>query len=387
MARSDDIVSGLGHDVDRRVPVHRHVLDKLEGVHVGLVVLGEVGGHLQGGVEGDVKSQLVADGVAHEVAVPGGVALHVGFEDAGGVVHRATLEACEGQDGGVAGVDAAAELGAHGALVADHVGPCAAEARGAHGLVGVDHNVVLGGLDNGAVVVVDDGLAVVVLAVGHDVAHIAALDGIVAILVHEVVGPLHKALVVGDRRGALVVHDEADALLVSVFVQRRQVEVGVGGEEVEDIVLVLAVPVLPADVPPFDEEGVETVGGGKVDVASHVGVVGPVAAVGLGLAVVGDGALQRRRQRGVAGQAHGGEVVGVAPGAVVADHLPPHTHVLHGVYPADILQGARLVEVEDEARAQHIGGLVAHLDGAPRGIAGRCEAAHIASGVGREVYF
>ena len=183
-----------------------------------------------------------------------------------------------------------------------------------------------------------------------------------------------------------MVHDEADALLVSVAVQRRQVEVGIGGEEVEDVVLVLAVPVFPADVPALDEEGVEAVLGGKVDIAAHIGVVGSVTAVGLGFAVVGDGTLQRWRQRGVARQAHRGEVVGVAPGAVVADHLPPHAHILHGVYPADVLQNTRFVEVEDEARAEHVGGLFADLDGAPGADTGSLQTAHIACGVGREVH-
>ena len=41
---------------------------------------------------------------------------------------------------------------------------------------------------------------------------------------------------------------------------------------------------------------------------------------------------------------------------------------------------------ENEARTQHVGGLLAHLDGAPRGIAGRLQSAHIACGVGREVH-
>ena len=60
---------------------------------------------------------------------------HVGLKDAGGVVHGASLQAREGQYGGVAGVDALTELGAHRALIADHVGPGAAQTRRAHGLV------------------------------------------------------------------------------------------------------------------------------------------------------------------------------------------------------------------------------------------------------------
>ena len=64
--------------------------------------------------------------------------------------------------------------------------------------MGVDHDAVLGSLGDGVVVVVDERLAVVVLAVGDDFAHIAALDGVIAILVHQVVGFFHPALIV-DR--------------------------------------------------------------------------------------------------------------------------------------------------------------------------------------------
>ena len=40
------------------------------------------------------------------------------------------------------------------------------------------------------------------------------------------------------------------------------------------------------------------------------------------------------------------EIVGVVPGALATDHLPPNTHILHGVNPADILEGAGVVEVQ-----------------------------------------
>ena len=54
-------------------------------------------------------------------------------------------------------------------------------------------------------------LAVVVLTAGHDVAHIAALDGIVAIVDHEAVGGIEMSLIVAHRRGGFVVHDELHA--------------------------------------------------------------------------------------------------------------------------------------------------------------------------------
>ena len=134
-----------------------------------------------------------------------------------------------------------------------------------------------------------------------------------------------------------MVHNQSDALLVGVAVQCGQVEVGIGSEEVENIVFLLAVPVLPADVPTLDEQCVEAVGGGKVDIAAYVLVVGGVAAVRGGMLIIGDAQLD------------GGEIIGVTPAALVGNHFPPYAHILHGVDPRHIFQHARVVEVEDEA--------------------------------------
>ena len=59
--------------------------------------------------------------------------------------------------------------------------------------------MVLGGLGHGIEVVVDHPLSVVVLTARDDVAHVAALHGVVAILLHELVGLVHVALVVAHR--------------------------------------------------------------------------------------------------------------------------------------------------------------------------------------------
>ena len=64
--------------------------------------------------------------------------------------------------------------------------------------MGVDHDFVVGGFGDAAQVVVVEHLAVVVLAVGDDVAYVAALDGWVAIVDHELVGLVEVALVVDD---------------------------------------------------------------------------------------------------------------------------------------------------------------------------------------------
>ena len=363
-----DVIPRFCHNVDAGVPINGHILDELEGVHIGLVMLREVGCHLQRRVEGNVKSQLVADGVMHLLS-PRHDFAHVGFENAGGVVHRAALQTGERQDGGVSRMDALAELGAHRTLVANHVGPSAIQTSGTYRLVRVDHNVVLGGLHDSVMIVIIDRLAVVALAKRDDGAHITALHGIVSVLVHQRVSLLHPMLVVDSGSAALVVHDEADALFVGVFVQCGQVEIGIRCKEVEDELLLFTVPVFPTDIPALDEQSIETIGSGKVDITAHIGIVGTVGAVRSGVNVVGLTELHRR------------EVVGVAPSALAGNHLPPHTHVLHGVDPGDILQSAWFVEVENEAGSEYIGGLLAHHDGAPRGMARGLDTAFVASSI------
>ena len=373
LAGDGDVFHGLGLEIEALVPVDGNILDKLEGVAVFLVVLGHVGGHLQRAVEGDVEGQLAAQGAQH-LALVACKRAQVHLKDAGRVVHGAALQPGERQNGGVAGLGAAKGLvlGAAGALVAHHVGPGAAQAGGAHGLVTVDHDVVLGSLGHGIVVVVDHPLAVVVLAAGNDVAHIAALDGVVAVAVHQGVGRVEMALVVAHARRGLVVHHELDALAVGIVVEGLQVEVGVGRDKVKHIVLAVAKPVFPALVPALDEELVEAVGSGKVDVAAHVGIVGAVGVVGLELAVVGDA------------QFHAVHGIGIGPCALAGDHLPPHAHVFHGVYPAGVFNLARLVQVQYQARGQDVAGVVGNLYRAPGRVAGRLHVALLALGVGGE---
>ncbi len=307
--------------------------------------------------------------MVHVLLVLGIVLGHVRLEDTRGVVHRAALQAGEREDGRVAGLDGAAELGAHRTFVADHVGPGATQAGRTHGLVGIDHDMVLGGLHNGVMVVVDEGLAVVVLAVRDDLAHIAALHGIVPILVHEVIGLLHPTLVIDGGRRTFMMHDQADTLLVRILVQGRQVKVRIRGDEVEDEVLLVPVPVLPAFVPTLDEEGVEAVLRGKVDVTAHIFIVRAVTAVGLGGGIVRHAQLDGR------------VLVGIGPLALAGDHLPPDAHVLGRVDPGDVLDGAGLVEVQDEAGGEHVRRLLTHHHGTPGALARGLETALHAFGI------
>ena len=76
-----------------------------------------------------------------------------------------------------------------------------------------------------------------------------------------------------------MVHHEAHALAPGIGVERLDVEVGVGGDEVEHIVLGVAGPVFPTFVPALYEHLVEAMLGGEVDVAAHVLIGSSVASV------------------------------------------------------------------------------------------------------------
>ena len=167
-------------------------------------------------------------------------------------------------------------------------------------------------------------------------------------------------------------HHQPHALAVGVLVEAGQVEVGVGCLEVEHVVLLVAAPVLPPDVPSLDEHLVEAVACGEVDVLFHVGRVGGVVSVGLHLGVVRLVQFDR------------GQVPGVGPGSVAGDHLPPDADVLRRLNPGGVVELAGLVEVEDELRGQDVARVVADHHRAPGAVAGCLEVALAAVGVGVE---
>ena len=84
-------------------------------------------------------------------------------------------------------------------FVADKVGPCTAQAGRTHRLVGIDHNLIVGGLLDCIQIMVDEPLAEVVASGGNYLAYITALHGIVAIVFHKLVGFIHATFVVADR--------------------------------------------------------------------------------------------------------------------------------------------------------------------------------------------
>ena len=148
--------------------------------------------------------------------------------------------------------DLVAVFGTHGGFVADQVRIGPAEACRTHRLVGVDHYLVFGGLLDTEQVMVYQGLAVMMLSEWDYVSDIAALDGVVAVFVHQGICFLKVPFIIDSGSRTLVMHYELDSLGVGIFIESLEVEVRIWGHEVEDIVLLAAEPVFPAFVPSFD---------------------------------------------------------------------------------------------------------------------------------------
>ena len=264
---------------------------------------------------------MVADGVAHLSALARCRDGHILLEDAGGIVHRPALQTGEWKDCGVSRFNVAAVFAAHGALIAYHVGPGAAEACRTHRLMCIYHDMMLCSLDYGIVIVVDEGLAVVVFTVWDDIAYVSALDGVVAVFVHEIVGFFHVALIVHSGGRTLMVHHKADSLGMCIGIQCGKIKVGIRCHKVKNIVLLVTEPVFPALVPSFDKKCVEAVFCGKVDIAAYVLIVCTMLAVRFDSPVIGYAELDGRN------------VPGIAPLGFSGNHLPPHTHVLDRMNP------------------------------------------------------
>ena len=238
--------------------------------------------------------------------------------------------------------------------------------------MGIDHDVVLGCLLHGIEVVVVHRLAVVEVATWNYITHISAFHGIVAVVVHELISFLHVSLIIGNTRTSLVMHHQFHALAVSIIIQVFNVKVGIRSYEVEYIGLPHARPVFPTNVPSLNKYLVKTIGSGKVDVALHLLGVSAMATVRFSLRIVG------------LAKFHTWELIGVVPCAVAYNHFPPHTAVLGWVNPASVLNLARLVEVKDKARGEHVASIIAHHHGAPGSLARSLHAALVASGIGGE---
>ena len=93
-------------------------------------------------------------------------------------------------------------------------------------------------------------------------------------------------LVVADAARSFVMHHKPESLGMGIGIESIDVEIRIRGHEIEDIVLAAVGPVLPADVPAFDQDCIKTVLRSEVDVLSDIVVVGAVPSVRFRLRIV-----------------------------------------------------------------------------------------------------
>ena len=223
----------------------------------------------------------------------------------------------------------------------------ASEPRVLDRLMDIEHEMVSGGRFNDALVMFHHVLAVVPFEpVGNSVGversdvltctDVAGLDGVHAERLVQGECVLELGFVVGDAGGCLVVADQSRPPGQGIGGDRFEIEVRIWLREAESSAIVEPVSV-PAPVPALDQDAVEPVLGGKVDVA--LGILGRCTMAG---------ALSPRRPAHV--------------------HLPPDPHVLPGMYPCRVGDAVRLVQVENEIRRDEVSRRLSDLNGSPRSL-------------------
>ena len=155
-------------------------------------MFGQVGSHLQRTVHDKIERELTTKCGVDEALIV------APFKNARCIVHRTTLQTCERKHHGVVSYVSAEclILSTTCTLIAYKVRPCAADARWTCCLVCIHHDMVLGGSLYDTLIVIVHELAVVILTSRNDVADVSCLNGIIAILVHQVESILHMALVI-----------------------------------------------------------------------------------------------------------------------------------------------------------------------------------------------
>ena len=131
-----------------------------------------------------------------------------------------------------------------------------------------------------------------------------------------------------------MVADDAHALFFGITRHLHDIEIGIGGGEIE-LAAVAEPGAVPAQVPAFDQDPAKAVFGGEIDVP--LGVF---------------------RGRAV--------LLTACPAAVIEVHFPPDADILVRREPAHIAELVGLVEVEDDIALEQALGAACDLDRAPR---------------------
>ena len=246
-----------------------------------LVVINQVGCHLERAIEGNVECQLLGQSSLYLTMGQVTHKFQLRIKDARSVVHRTTNQAGERKHHCVVRLATAKGfiLGAACTFVAQQVRISTTQTGRTYCLVSVYTYLIFCRLCKCIEVVIVQPLSVVVLSARNHITHVTTLYGIVTMVYHKLVSLVHVALVVTNRRRGFVVHHQAHALAMCILVQCLHVEVWIGSNEVEDIIFRLSKPVFPAFVPALNQYLVKTMLGCKVDVLLHVFVICTMLAI------------------------------------------------------------------------------------------------------------
>ena len=134
-----------------------------------------------------------------------------------------------------------------------------------------------------------------------------------------------------------MVHDQTDTFLMGILVEGRKIEVRIRCDEIKYKILLTTIPVFPTFVPSLDEKGIEAIGSCEVDIATHILIVGPMTTMRLRVCIV------------CLTQLHRGIITGVRPMTLTCNHLPPYTHIFHGMDPGGVFNHTRIVKVQHQS--------------------------------------
>ena len=291
-----------------------------------LVVLQQVAGHLHRRIEDDPVRHLL--GKRRVLAALGArpapcaelrLALDTrvfDIEHARRIVHRAAQQARVGQDDRVGRRIArtpAVVLHAPDTFPGHEVRPCTTQAGLLDDFVSIHHDLPPGGIFDHLLKMTDTGLAVTGCTAVQAAAGIAGLHRMDAQRGIPVQGTLQLVFEPEVIAAGLVVGNQVNSLLSGVRGHFFHVIVRGRTREVE---VWKRVGIPPGVIPALEEDALDVVGGGKIDIAHRV--------------------IRRRA------------VPFPAPGFDTQVQAPPHADVFHRLDPGDIRQGARLVQIQDE---------------------------------------
>ena len=196
------------------------------------------------------------------------------------------------------------------------------------------------------------------VATRDDISHIACLDSIITVFVHQLIRLFDMPFVILCRRRGFMVHQDLNTFRVCILIKHLDIEVRIRSDKVEDITLPHIRPVFPADIPAFYQYLVESVLRSKVDIAFYLLIIGSMTTIGFYFCPINIIEFDA------------GKLIGVVPTTLADNHLPPYTTIFRRMNPRRIFNLTRLIEVEDEVRREHVTGIVTYHHSAPRRFTG-----------------